>query len=208
MARNRRKRGSALPVALLALLLVGGAGWWLRDAIPWPWAEEAPLVVSPEAADAAEAKLALVEQGEEVRLSDVELTSLLRYRLRDRIPGDLYEPAVRLEGDQVRVTGRIPADRIPNVDGLGPARDFLPDTADVEVMGGLRTLEPGRAALRVRSVSFARFPVPEQVYGDALERLGRRDEPGLEPYEYPLRLPAGVASARVEEGLLVLSPAP
>lgn len=193
---------------LVLLLALAGAGWYFRHLIPGLGGEQAQVLeVSPAAAEQAEAKLARLGQGEEVRLSETELTSLLRYRMQDRVPGDVEAPQVRLSGDTVRVSGRFPTDRLPASMDMGAARDFLPDTADVEVRGTLRTLEPGRAAVHVDVVTFARVPVPEQFYPEALARLGRRDEPGLQPAEYPVRLPQGVGSARVEGGELVLSPA-
>ena len=203
---SRRGAGPILAVLALVVVLVG-AGWFFRDRIPGLGGGREPVAeVSPEAAEQAEAKLAQLQQGEEVRLTESELTSLLRYRLQDRIPGDVQAPEVRLNGDTVALSGRFPTDRLPPSMDMGAARDFLPDTADVEVRGRLRSLGGGRAAVRVDVVTFARVPVPEQFYPDALSRLGRRDEPGLEPTEYPIRLPAGVGRARVEGGELVLSP--
>lgn len=206
-AARRRRRGPVLLLLLLLIAAVGGAGWYFRDVIPGLGTREQEFAqVSPEAAAQAEAKLARLQQGDEVRLDEVELTSLLRYRLQDRIPGPVNDAAVHLDGDTVRLTGRFPTDRLPASMGLGAARAFLPDTADVEVRGKLRTFASGRAAIEVSSVSFARVPVPEQFYPEALQRLGRRDEAGLGITEYPVALPAGVGSAQVVGGELVLAP--
>lgn len=193
---------------LVVVLALAVGGWWFRDRIPGLGGREPePLTeVSPATADQAEAKLAQLRDGGEVRLTESELTSLLRYRLQDRIPASVNAPTVRLHGDTVRVSGRFPTDQLPASMDMGAARDFLPDTADVEVRGRMRTLEPGRAAIQVDVVTFARVPVPQQFYPEALQRLGRRDEPGLQPAEYPVRLPPGVGAARVEGGELVLSP--
>ncbi len=203
-----RRRGGALG-AVLALALLLGAGWYFRDTLRalMGGREEIVTTVSPEAAEQAEAKLArLRERGETVRLSDAELTSLVRYRYRDRIPGDLYAPAVSFRGDTVRLQARVPSDRLPDTPELSRVRTFLPDTADVDVVGSLRSLDSGRSAFEVRRITFAQLPVPERLYPQALERMGRRDEPGLGPTAYPFRLPDGVGSARVEGGFLVLSP--
>lgn len=199
-------RAARIAFGVLLLLLAAGAGaaWWLLRGAE---EEAVAATVSPEAAAQAEAKLErLREEGETIRLSEVEFTSLLRYGMRDRIPGDLYAPAVEFRGDTLRLMGRIPSDRLPRLPELGPVADFLPDTADVDVLGHLRMLEPGRAALDVRRVTFAGIPVPERLYPRALERMGRPDEPGLPAAAFPFHLPEGVGAARVEGGTLILSP--
>ena len=206
-----RRRGGGALVLLLLLVVLGGAAWMFRDSIPGPWSrassQPAPTGVSEETAAAAETKLQrLRDEGEEVTLTGAEFTSLLRYRLNDQIAGQLEDPAVSFSGDTVHVTGRFPTDRLPDARELKAARAFLPDTADVSVRGQLRPLGDGRAAVKVSAVSFAKVPVPSDVYPDALQRLGRRDEPGLAADEYAVTLPPGVGSARVEGGRLVLSP--
>lgn len=198
---------------LLALIGVAAllfAGWTYHDRIPGPWnhAEEPAVTnVSPAAADQAEAKLQRMRsRGDTVHLSSVEFTSYVRYRYREQIAGELEQPTVAFTGDTVTLGGRFPTDRLPDMREVRAMRDFLPDTADVKLRGGLRTLSPGKAALRIDVASFATVPVPRDVYPDALKRIGRRDEPGLAPNEYAFPLPPGVGSARVENGELVLSP--
>ena len=197
--------------ALLALIGVAAlaAGVWLfRDRIPGLGGREPEVVaVSPEAADQAERKLErLRSSGDTVHLNEVEFTSYMRFRAPLQIADQLESASVDFEGEQVTVSGRLPTDRLPDSHQVRAIRAYLPDTADVRVNGGLRTLGPGRAALRVDGVSFARVPVPSEVYADALRSLGRRDEPGLGPNEYAFPLPPGVGSARVEAGQLVLAP--
>ncbi|MDQ3557199.1 MAG: hypothetical protein M3409_10565, partial [Gemmatimonadota bacterium] len=139
-----RQAGVLLPL-LLVLVLLGGAAWWFRDLWLPGGAVSAPATeVSEQAAVQAEEKLRLLrEEGEPARLSDVELTSLLRFRLGGQIPGDLSEPTVRMNGDTLRVSGRVPAERLPRIRELERIRMFLPDTADVEVAGGLRSVATG-----------------------------------------------------------------
>lgn len=204
-------RGVAGRLTLLVLLVVIGGGlWFFRGLIPGPWQRDPVITeVSEEGAVAAEAKLErLRNDGETVRMSGLEFTSYMRYRMAPRFSADIEMPTVAFEGDQVRVAGRLPKDRIPEsqLRQLGRAADFIPDTATVEVGGGLRMLAPGRAALKVSSVAAERIPIPRDRYLPVLDRVGGMDEPGLERDEVAFQLPPGVGSARVENGELVLGP--
>lgn len=192
-------------VVLLAAIAAGA--WLLRDRIPGFGDPPEITEVSPAAAEQAEAKLrALREDGEAVRLSEVELNSLVRYRLGPQIPGDIYDPSVRLSGDTIQVGGRIPADLLPAMPELDRVRAFLPDTAEIQIAGRLDG-GAGEAYFDVREVEFAGIPVPPRFYPQALRRLGRADRPGLPETAYPFRLPDGVGDARVEGGVLILEPA-
>lgn len=197
---------------LLALIGAGAIAflaYTYRDHIPWRWKHDAAASteVSQSAAESAESKLARMRtSGDTVHLTSAEFTSYLRYRFHDQLASQLQAPSVTFSGDTLDLQGRLPTDRLPDTRELRAVREFLPDTADVHLRGNLRTLSPGRAALRIDHVSFAKVPVPRDVYPDALKRLGRADEPGLGADEYPFRLPPGVSSARVEAGELVLAP--
>jgi hypothetical protein len=196
-------------LALIGVVALGFGVWTFRDRIPWRWNQgsAAPTEVSEAAAQSAEKKLERMRtSGDTVHLNGAEFTSYLRYRFHDQLASQLDAPTVAFSGDTLILQGRLPTDRLPDTRELRGVREFLPDTAEVRLRGNLRTLGPGRAALRIGSVSVARVPVPHDVYPDALKRLGRLDEPGLGADEYPFRLPPGVSSARVEAGELVLSP--
>jgi hypothetical protein len=196
-------------LALIGVAALGYGVWAYRDQIPWAWKKkDAPATeVSPAAAESAEKKLERMRaSGDTVHLTGTEFTSYLRYRFQDQLASQLDQPTVAFSGDTLMLQGRLPTERLPDTRELRAVRDFLPDTAEVRMRGNLRTLAPGRAALRIGSVSFAKVPVPQSVYPDALKRMGRVDEPGLGADEYPFRLPPGVSSARVEGGALVLAP--
>ncbi|MFL5537938.1 MAG: hypothetical protein ACJ8J0_03055 [Longimicrobiaceae bacterium] len=196
-------------LALVGVAALGFGVWTYRDKIPWRWNKSAaaPAEVSEAAAQSAEQKLERMRtSGDTVHLTGTEFTSYLRYRFHDQLASQLDQPTVAFSGDTLMLQGRLPTERLPDTRELRAVREFLPDTAEVRLRGNLRTLSPGRAALRIGSVSFAKVPVPHDVYPDALKRLGRADEPGLGADEYPFRLPPGVSSARVEGGELVLAP--
>ena len=193
-------------ILLIVLLLAGGAAWWFRDSIPFLDRGER-VEVSPEAAADAEAKLARMRtDGQPIRLSSVELSSLLRYRGGEWAPAELREPQVQIKGDTLMVSAVIPTDRIPSHPDLDRVRSLLPDSARVEVAGSVRSLGAGRAAMEVRQVEFAGIPIPERYYPPMLERIGRQDEPDLTSTEMGLKLPPGVSEVRVENGYLLLIP--
>lgn len=195
-------------LVLIAVAVLAAGAWLFRDMIPGLAPEREVVAVSPEAAEQAEKKLERMRaSGDTIHLNGVEFTSYLRYRAPLQIADQLESAQVDFAGEGVTFSGRLPKDRLPDSRQVRALGSFLPDTADVEVKGALRTLSPGRAALRVDGVSFAKLPVPADVYADALKSLGRRDEPGLGANEYAFPLPPGVGSARVEAGRLVLAPA-
>lgn len=192
---------------LLVLLLVAGAAWLFRVPLAALWGPEEITEVSPEAAVQAEAKLQrLEEEAETVRLSSVELSSLLRYRAAEQLPGGIREPTISLSGDTVWLDARVALADLPDAPGVKEARAFLPDTAPVKIAGRLAALSRGRGQFEVYGLTVAGLPVPPRLYRPALERLGRADEPGLAENAIPVRLPPGAQTARVENGALVLSP--
>lgn len=204
----RRNRALQIGGLLVAVLVLATTGWWLRDHLgALLGGEPEPVAVSPEAAEQAEGKLQrLRDDGEEVSLSEVELSSLLRYRAPAGMAELVRDPAIRLAGDTLVLSGAVPTDRLPSHPDLDQVRAFLPDTSSVEVSGRLRPLDDGRAALEIDELELAGFPVPRRFYADVLRRIGRRDQAGLGPTAIGISLPAGAASARIEGGRLILTP--
>lgn len=195
-----------LGTLLLLVLLLAGAAWLFRDSLPFLHTPER-VEVSPEAADDAEDKLTRMRsEGDPARLSSVELSSLLKYRSPGWAPSTIRDPEVRMNGDTLSIAGTIPTDLIPSHPDLDRVRSLLPDTARVEVSGGVRTLGNGRAALAVREVEFAGIPIPDRYYPPMLAHFGRRDEGALAPEELAVTLPRGVSEVRVEGGYLILIP--
>lgn len=204
----RGRGGGCFAAAVVVLLLGVALAWVFRDSLlqlvhrPIEYTE-----VSPEAASAAEAKLErLRDEGDTVRLSEVELASLLRYRVAEQYPDLLQNPSAAMSGDTLRIGGRIPTERLPELGELEPVRAFLPDTTRIDIAGRLLTHEPGRAAIEIEEVAIAGIPIPQRYYASVLDRLGRRDEPGLAENALAFPLPSGVSAAWVEQGLLVLVP--
>jgi hypothetical protein len=72
------------------------------------------------------------------------------------------------------------------------------------VTGRLLPLVDGRVAFAVDDVSAQRFPLPRRLVPGVLERLGRREEPGLPDDAMAVSLPPGIANAYVRRDSLVL----
>jgi hypothetical protein len=198
-------------IALAVIVAIGVGVFWYRDRLRTAWhdlrgTEPQVEVATPELADQAQRKLDELRDGTStyVALSAVELESLLMYRYPGVLPGFLDAPAVELQGDRMRLRARVPVDKLPDVQGLGPAAAFLPDTTELTVSGRILPLQPGRVAFAIDDVSAQRFPLPRRLVPGALERLGRRDEPGLPAEAMALPLPPGVTSAYVRRDSLVL----
>jgi hypothetical protein len=198
-------------ITLVILVAVLAAAFLFRDRLVSAWHDlrgttpEAE-VASPELADAAERKLAELGDGSasQVALSAVELESLLLYRYQGVLPGFLAAPSIEFSGEQMQLRARVPVDMLPDVEGLGPAAAFLPDTTELTVSGRLLPLQSGRVAFAVDDVSAQRFPLPRRLVPAALDRLGRRDEPGLPPEAMALPLPRGTSSAYIRRDSLIL----
>lgn len=207
MSGDRTARWGVTGLGVALLLLVGALLWFRGDIAQW-WAErQEPVEVSPEAAELAERKLRrLQEEGDTIRLSGVELSSLMQFRAPPWATERVHRPTVELVDDTVRFAGTVATDQLPSHPDLDRVRIMLPDSPRVQVVGRLQPLGEGRAALDIARVEFAGIPIPARYYPSVLQRLGRADEPGLAATAFALPLPRGVRAARVEQGYLILSP--
>jgi hypothetical protein len=194
-------------VGIFLLLLVFG-GILLFGLGIFPSRQQRPAVteVSPEAAASAEMKLAALDNGEEVRLSGIELTSLFRYRPEIWSAGAVTSPAIQMSGDTLWLTGAIPTDRLPSQPEIDAIRFFLPDTAWVELAGHVRPMPGGVTVLDVSSIDLAGMPIPPRYIPVIADRMGHEQRADLPPTSIILPLPGGVGSARVEGGELILTP--
>ena len=200
---------------LLLLLLIGVAAlaWMRRDRFlhrikgeAAAVAEETELQPSEALAEIAGAKLDNLKDGHAGSASfhSTELQSLLQFRFVQLLPAFVDQPVVELRDGQVEVTARVPVDRLPSISEIGEAAAFLPDTAEVALVGRLLPLDHGRVALSIQEVKAARIPLPDRLVPRALQRLGRRDEPGLPRNALALPLPKGADSAYLDSDSLVL----
>lgn len=204
--------GCLKSLAGLVLVMVLAVFLFLnRDRISTAWQdlrggkEETELGPSPELAEIAQNKLAGLKAGESeaVALSENEIQSLLQYRYRQLLPAFVDSPRVKLEDGKIVVQARVPVERLPQLNELGEAAGFLPDTAEVGVTGTVLPLRAGRVALGVDQVRAARIPLPKRLVPGALRKLGRKDEPGLPADALALPLPPGADAAYVRGDSLV-----
>src|SRR5688572_19140937 len=201
-------------LTLLILVILLAVGWTQRGRIlAMMFGRDAPkatpaanVETSPQLAEIAEARLELLREGkvDRVALHEGELQSLLMYRFVQILPAFVDSPRVMVKNGKIEVTARVPVDHLPSIEELGDAAGFLPDTAEVAMRGALLPLDDGRVALSIEQVWAARIPLPQRLVPRALERLGRKDEPGLPKNALALPLPSGIGSARLERDSLIL----
>lgn len=198
-------------VGLFFVLVLAVVVFLNRDRITGAWndlrggKEDTELGPTPELADVAADKLTNLRDGEvtSVALSENEVQSLLQFKFRQLLPAFVDSPRVELKDGKVTVSGRVPVDRLPQINELGEAAGFLPDTTEVGVTGQILPLSGGRVALAVDQVRAARIPLPRRLVPGALRKLGRKDEPGLPEDALAVRLPSGVDAAYVRGDSLV-----
>jgi hypothetical protein len=205
-------KGCLKSVVSLVLLVVVAVFLFLnRDKISSAWRdvrggkEETQLGPSPELADVANDKLTQLKTGESetVSLSENEIQSLLQFKYRQLLPAFVDSPRVSFDNGKIVVQARVPVDRLPQLNEIGEAAAFLPDTTEVGVTGQILPLRDGRVALAVDQVRAARIPLPRRLVSGALQKLGRKDEPGLPRDALAIPLPPGADAAYVRGDSLV-----
>lgn len=192
---------------LTVLLVLAVAAWFYRDEIR-EWVEGRNRIVmsepSPELAMRAEEKIQEVLDGEgdaETRLTEVELQSYVQYRLVDRLPPGVYDPAVDLRDSTIAVSARLDLRRL-ELEGAAAEnlRRMIGDSALVtsEVYP---TIEgPGRGRAAILSLQAGMFPVPPMLIGMGIRQLGLRGDGNA----VLLDLPEDVVEFRVRNEEIIL----
>ncbi len=209
-------RGCVGRLLFLAILVVGLAAAYLyRDRVRAAWAVlrgepvtavRSDVVASEALAAAAQDKLDAVMQGRsaEAAFGTGELQSLLLYRYRDQLPAFVDSPRVQMEDGRVRLSLRIPVDRLPGAGGLGEVAALLPDTTDLTIRGVLLAAPEGRTAFAVDGVTAHSIPLPRRLVPGTLAMLGREPEPGLPDDAITLPLPGGARAAYIRGDSIVI----
>lgn len=206
---------SVLGVLVILALLGGGALLAVRSGL-LPFAgERVPeaadtvvMVVSPEAAESAAEKLdALRTEGRTARLSEAEITSLLRYGSDVWTLGGALPPVVSIRADTLHVSGTVATGRLPADPAIDAVRVFLPDTTEVQISGTIAPpIDERTLAFRIGSADVSGMPIPPRYIPAFLYRIGVPERNGLEPEVIAVPLPTEVGSARITDGELVLTP--
>lgn len=204
-------------VSAVMLVVAAYAGWkWGDHVFPRAeaWVASSPASVDG-AADASEAvaqaagsrfeRFAEAGGPGEVLFDSGELTSLLRYRVADRLPAAVMDPTIAVEDDRATLSARVALDQVPQIPDLSEFGALLTDTVPFTAEG---TLIPSRgtgAAFLVDRLFVGRVPLPRRVIPGVLDALGRSDVDGLPGEAIEVPLPAGASTAYLREGNLVLT---
>lgn len=203
LIRNMFAGIGCLTVGLVLVL----AGWFYRDEIR-EWVDSRNEIVmsepSPELAMRAEEKIEDVIDGEgdrETRLSEVELQSYVQYRLVDRLPPGVYEPAVDVRDSTIAVSARLDLRRLELAgSAVENLRRMIGDSALVTSEVYPTIERPGRGRAEILSLQAGMFPVPPMLIGMGIQRLGLENQGNA----VLVTLPEDVLELRVENGDLVL----
>jgi hypothetical protein len=197
---------------LAALGAAAAAAWWnypeLLDRVrAFRSQEAAPAAPSPELADATLDRFEAFQAGgagDEMRLGDAELSSLVRYSLPGMLPPGVDEPSVRVSDGRIHLAARVALEALPDVPALREVVGLLPDTVPVEIGGTLAPFEVERAALHVDRIEASRIPLPTRYIPEILSALGRTHAENLPPDALLVPLPRGLEAAYVLRDSLVL----
>lgn len=215
MARRKAgpREGPSWKMALAVVAVVAAAGYF-----GWRWwagGDEAVVAeiddaATREAARAAEERLARFLRGEgepELRLSETDITALLRYTYEHALPAGVSGVRALLRPGVVDIRLRSQPAEVPGLPGiLSPVLGLVADTVGVEVEGALEILEGSRAMFTINRIGVTGVPLalPQRLVPPILEAVGRRSAPGLPPTSVVVSAPAAIGGVRVEDGALVL----
>jgi hypothetical protein len=204
-------------VDLAILILVAYAGWkWGGLVFPGlearlgvgevPAIEVEGVEPSEELGAAALGRIEDFLEGgdDELALTGLELTSILRYGRPDLVPAGLQEPSVRLDEGRAYATADVSLSQFPALEELGPVTGILPDPVSLELQGSVMGFGDRSAALVVQGIQVAGVPLPRRLIPEVVRALRTNERPGLPDEALVVVLPAGIASAHVVGDRLVL----
>ncbi|MEE9207566.1 MAG: hypothetical protein V3U67_04205 [Gemmatimonadota bacterium] len=159
-------------IGCLTLLVLAGAGaWYFQDDIGGWWDRmlnqleiTAPTEPSESAAESAERKLLRLGDGStSVRLTEVELQSLLTYRLAPLLPAGVSDSQVEIRDSTVVVSSLLRPAELPNVTDEDVLSRFLGDSTRVtmELMPSVFTA--GVARLQVEALQAGALVIPSPM---------------------------------------------
>lgn len=194
-------------LTVLAILAV--AAWIYRaDIERWIQDRRSPEIVmiepSAELADQVDRKIRAIENGEapgETRFTESELQSYVQYRIVDRLPAGVSDPAVDLQDSTMAITALLDFTRL-QVEGapVENLRRVMGDSARVAGMVMPLIQRPGEGRIRILSLQAGMFPVPPLLMGNAISSLGFLGD----GQDVLLAIPADIVDVHIENEELVL----
>jgi len=192
---------------LTVLLVLAVAAWFYRDEIR-EWVDSRNEIVmsepSPELALRAEEKIQEIIDGEgdrETRLTELELQSYVQYRLVERLPPGVYDPAVDVRDSTIAVSARLDLRRLELAgSAVENLRRMIGDSALVTSEVYPTIDGPGRGRAEILSLQAGVFPVPPMLIGMGIQQLGLENDGRA----VLIDLPADVIEFRVENEEVVL----
>lgn len=199
-------------IGCLTVAVVLSAMAWLYRAELQDWwrgftGEEVVAVEpSPELADRAAAKIESLTEGapsdEDVRFSELELQSLVEYRLADRFPEGVYNPRVALVDSTVELTVDLDLERLSTASGAaGNLRRLIGDSTRVQAELRPAIPSPGVGELTVVRLQAGAVPVPPMFIPSMLSQAGFPTRGGS---AVTFAIPRDVRAVRIEGDTLVL----
>ena len=191
---------------LLALLVLGGFVAWshreeiLRRVHQWtaPSARDSVGYGSAARAPAAQRKLeSLGGARDTVLLSAGEVANLIAAAAADRMPRALDSIEVRLGHDDLEVRARVDTRNVPLA--FGPLSRVIRDHEPIEAGGRLLYRHSGLAEWAITRARVRGLPLPRDVLGRLLARVGGTSESVV-----PIPLPPSVGGLRVSPAGVVL----
>lgn len=156
-------------------------------------------------AEAADLKIERLRDGSaREAFTNSEVQSLLQYRYSGMVPSFVASPRIVLDGDEVEVRVRVPAERLPQAQDWGDILGLLPDTTSLDVRGTIIPSDDGYVAFTVDAITAQRIPLPSRFIPAVLDVFGRQDAPGLPRDAILIPLPDGARSAYVRADSLVV----
>lgn len=192
---------------LTALVIVVLAAWFFREDIQ-AWLTQGDEIVmsepSVELAISAEEKLEAIADGTasgEVRLSEMELQSYVQYRLAERLPAGVTDPAVDLLDSTVAMSAALDFTRLEvAAEQVEMLRRMMGDSATVRTELYPTVGAPGEGRIEVLSLQAGVVPVPGPFIGMVLDGVGIE----ADGQTAILRIPDDVESIRVQDEEIVL----
>lgn len=210
-------RRLAARICVTAVVIVAAYGGWKWGDGLFPRVESrlgigtgsaAADEVTPELAGATMRKIeAFRDSGQaELRLGSVEVSSVLRYTIPGMLPDGVVNARVMFEEDRLQIDARVLPARmeIPEFTGWVGIAEMLPDTVPVSVSGSLTRFGERRSILLIQGIHVQGVALPETAFPEILEALGRAEITGLPASAILVPEVAGMGTAVIRDGALVL----